>query len=226
MAPDLVPTRLGDAHVPPAGFSRELWARLVDAGATEWVGYQCGPAIVYPEGHAAAVLRGVLAELSRMLTPDQAEGELVALVAPAAPPAVAGYSDDEVLRMVRAAIAFRRAAPRHAWPYMPWSEMSELCAAVDRKPGPDGQGARAPKLPVVPVLAGVLRDAADKSVHAAVAHPMAVYYAVCVGGELDERHIDYARRIAPRLRCEREGCAAAYALADEAEPVEVVQHAG
>lgn len=110
MAPDLASTRLGDAHVPPAGIPRDLWARIVSAGATEWAGYQCGPAIVTPDGHAAAVLRGVIAELGPEL------------------PAV--------LRIVAAARAFREAAGARTDFLAPWGEMAALCAAVDGVPYP------------------------------------------------------------------------------------------
>jgi hypothetical protein len=53
-------------------------------------------------------------------------------------------------RITAAAVAFRRAAPLYRWPYQPWSEMAELCAAVDGVPGPYD-----PQAPAVCVLCGL-----------------------------------------------------------------------
>lgn len=143
----------------------------------------------------------------------EVHAEVAAVAALAEGATVEGYAGADLLRVVRAAIAFRKAAPRHTWPHQAWGQMAEICAAVDRKPGPDERTARA--LPVQHGLAGLVRNAGDELMHAALVHPVGVYHAMCGGGELDERSTAYAYAVLPPRRCGKFGCREVFEAADQ-----------
>jgi hypothetical protein len=106
------------------------WSAIADGEGTEVAALHLRRA----SGHLVTLLEG-LKELHEQL--DR----------PPVLPTLGAYTEADVLRIVRAAVAFRQAAPEHEWPRQPWGEMAELCAAVDRKAGPDGVEGPLPTCP-------------------------------------------------------------------------------
>jgi hypothetical protein len=129
-------------------------------------------------------------------------------------PGIGAYGPDDVLRIVRAAVAFRNAAPEHTWPHQPWSEMAELCAAVDRKPGP----ARDPGPPPIEAAPRVSGGAW----HALVLRGAHYRPACNLSGPPTSQPIDvalksHARRVPADRRCHHQECTKRYAIADRAD---------
>lgn len=136
----------------------------------------------------------------------EVHAEVAAVAALADGATVEGYAGDDLLRVVRAAIAFRKAAPRHTWPHQPWGEMAELCAAVDRKPGPEA-GIRAAPFAMCDkwhILAGQGWGAAACNVG-------------LPGHRIDETQIMLARDVSASRRCSTPACRRQYARADRGE---------